>query len=88
MGTADETAVVRRVSRWPQRTRRRVGETRLSSLRCSVINEGLSEIIGPFPVPPPGDKRDRNDDPRQEQRGHRYYRPSQTTAYIDYRDRK
>jgi hypothetical protein len=28
-----------------------------------VINEGLVEIIGPFPVPPPGDKRQRNDDP-------------------------
>ena len=29
-------------------------------------NEGLSEIDGPFPVPPPRDNRERNDD--QEQR--------------------
>ena len=31
-----------------------------------MINEGLSEINGPFPVPPPRDNRERNDD--QEQR--------------------
>jgi hypothetical protein len=30
-----------------------------------VINEGLSEIIGAFPVPPARDKRERNDDPGQ-----------------------
>ncbi len=28
-----------------------------------MVNEGLSGIIGQFPVPPPGNKRDRNDDP-------------------------
>ncbi len=53
-----------------------------------MINEGQSEIIGPFPVPPPGNKRDRNDDPGQKSRRRRCYRPLQTTAYIDYRDRK
>jgi hypothetical protein len=53
-----------------------------------MINEGLSEIIGPFPVPPPRDTRERNDDQGQKRSGLRYYHPLQTTAYIDYRDRK
>jgi hypothetical protein len=30
-----------------------------------VINEGLNEIDGAFPVPPPGDNRERNDDQDQ-----------------------
>ena len=30
---------------------------------CSVINEGLSEIHGAFPVPPPRESRERNDNP-------------------------
>ena len=30
-----------------------------------MIDEGLSEIMGPFPVPPPRNKRERNDDPGQ-----------------------
>jgi hypothetical protein len=54
-----------------------------------VINEGLSEIIGPFPVPSPRDKRERNDDPGQKRRGHRYsVHPSNHTISIDYRDRR
>jgi hypothetical protein len=54
-----------------------------------VINEGLSEIIGPFPVPSPRDKRERNDDPGQKRRGHRYsVHPSNHTIPIDYRDRR
>ena len=36
-----------------------------------MINEGLSEIIGPCPVPSPRDLRERNDDPGQKRRGHR-----------------
>ena len=54
-----------------------------------MINEGLSEIIGPFPVPSPRDKRERNDDPGQKRRGHRYsVHPSNHTISIDYRDRR
>jgi hypothetical protein len=54
-----------------------------------MINEGLSEIIGPFPVPSPRDKRERNEDPGQERRGHRYStHPSNHTISIDYRDRR
>jgi hypothetical protein len=34
------------------------------------------------------DKRERTDDLGQKRRGHWYYYPSQTTAYIDYRDRR
>jgi hypothetical protein len=55
---------------------------------CFVINEGLSEIIGPFPVPPPRDKRERNDDAGQKRSGHWYCCPLQTTAYINYPDGK
>ncbi len=54
-----------------------------------MINDCLSEIIGPFPVPPPRDKRERNDDPGQKGRGHRYsVHPSNHTVSIDYRDRR
>ncbi len=54
-----------------------------------MINEGPSEIIGPFPVPSPKDKRERNDDPGQKRRGHRYtVHPSNRTISIDYRDRR
>ena len=54
-----------------------------------MINDCLSEIIGPFPVPPPRDKRERNDDPGQKRRGHRYsVHPSNHTIPIDYRDRR
>ena len=54
-----------------------------------VITEGLSEIIGPFPVPAPRDMRERNDDPGQKRRGHRYStHPSNRTIPIDYRDRR
>ena len=50
---------------------------------------GLSEIIGPFPVPSPRDMRERNDDPGQKRRGHRYSaHPSNHTIPIDYRDRR
>ena len=42
---------------------------------------GLSEIIGPFPVPPPRDKRERNDDPGQKRRGHRYSVHSAITRF-------
>jgi hypothetical protein len=48
-----------------------------------VVNDGLSEIIGPFPVPSQRDKRERNDDPGQKREGHRYSRPLQTTASIE-----
>jgi hypothetical protein len=54
-----------------------------------VINEGLSEIIGPFPVPSPGDKWERNDDPGQKGGGHRTSEhPSNQTIPVDYRDRR
>jgi hypothetical protein len=54
-----------------------------------VINEGLSEIIGPFPVPSLRDKRERNDDPGQKRRGRRYSaHPSNHVISIDYRDRR
>ncbi len=53
-----------------------------------MISEGLREINGTFPVSPPGNKREGNDDPGQKRRGYRYHRPLQTMAYIDYRDRK
>ena len=67
----------------------RAGSLRLDTERCSVINEGLSEIIGPFPVPSPRDKRERNDDPGQKRRGHRYsVHPSNHTISIDYPDRR
>jgi len=54
-----------------------------------VINEGLSEMIGPFPVPSPRDMRERNDDPGQKRRGHRYsVHPSNHAIPVDYRDRR
>jgi hypothetical protein len=54
-----------------------------------VINEGLSEIIGPFPVPSRRDMRERNDDQGQKRRGHRYsIQPSNHTIPIEYRDRR
>src|SRR5271169_3941145 len=54
-----------------------------------MINEGLSEIIGPFPVPSHRDKRERNDDPGQKRRGHRYsVHSSNHTISINYRDRR
>jgi hypothetical protein len=42
-----------------------------------VNNEGLSEIIGAFPVPLPREKRERNDDLGQKRRGtgSEYVRP-------------
>jgi hypothetical protein len=46
-----------------------------------VINEGLSEIIGPFPVPSPRDKRERNDDPGQKKK-----RPPVLSTSIQSRD--
>jgi integrase/recombinase XerD len=53
------------------------------------MNEGLSEIIGLFPVPSPRDKRERNDDPGQKRRGHRYSaHPPNHTIPVDYRDRR
>ncbi len=62
---------------------------RLDTECCSVTNEGVSEIIGPFPVPSPRDKRERNDDPGQKRRGHRYsVHPSNHTISIDYPDRR
>jgi hypothetical protein len=36
---------------------------RVDRKRCSVINDGLSEINGAFPVPPPRKSRERNDNP-------------------------
>jgi hypothetical protein len=39
----------------------RARSLRLDTERGSLINEGLSEIIGPFPVPPPRDKREPNE---------------------------
>ena len=44
----------------------RARSLRFDTKSCSVNNEGLSEIDGPFPVPPPRDNRERNDN--QEQR--------------------
>jgi hypothetical protein len=52
--------------------------------RFGVIDERLSEITGPFPVPSPSDKRERKDDPGQKRRGHRYSaHPSNHTVAID-----
>jgi hypothetical protein len=41
------------------------------------MNEGLSEVIGPFPVPPPRDTRERNGDPgrREEATDTQYIHP-------------
>jgi hypothetical protein len=51
--------------------------------------EGLHEIICPFPVPSPRDKRERNDDQGQKRRCHRYsVHPANHTIPIDYRDRR
>jgi hypothetical protein len=50
---------------------------------------GLSEIIGAFRVPPPRNKRQRNDDPGQKRRGFRdSVHPSNYTIPIDYRVRR
>ncbi len=66
----------------------RATSLRLATEECFVLKGGLSEIIGALPVPPPRHKRERNDDPRQKRKGHRYDRPLQNTSYLDYRDRK
>ena len=54
-----------------------------------MINECLSEILGPFPVPPARDKRKWNDDPGQKGRGHLdSVHPSNYAIAVDDRDRR
>ena len=53
-----------------------------------MINQGLSEIIGPFPVPSPRDMWEWIDDPGHKRRGDRYsVHLSNHAIPIDYRDR-
>jgi hypothetical protein len=57
--------------------------------QLSATRPYLVLVIGPFPVPSPRDKRERNDDPGQKRRGHRYsVHPSNHTISIDYPDRR